>query len=168
MHGIEKPLIAAVPGVAVGIGWSIALACDIIVAAEDSRFGAIFRRIGLAPDGGMAWFLARRAGVPRAKEIAFSARMLGAEEALRLGLVEHLVPTGKLLIKARELAADLASGPTFAFGMAKKLFDKAIAPSLEDFLELELLVQPSLRASADHGEGVAAFKQKRQPAFTGR
>ena len=168
MHAIEKPLVAAVPGVAVGIGWSIALACDIIVAAEDARFGAVFRRIGLAPDGGMAWFLARRASVPRAKELAFSARILGAEEALRLGLVEHVVPTGELLAKARELADDLASGPTFAFGLAKKLFDRALAPSLEEFLELELLVQPSLHASTDHAEGVAAFKERRNPGFTGR
>jgi 2-(1,2-epoxy-1,2-dihydrophenyl)acetyl-CoA isomerase len=168
MHAMEKPLIAAVPGVAAGIGWSIALACDIIVAAEDARFGAVFRRIGLAPDGGMAWFLARRIGVPRAKELAFSGRIIGAEEALRLGLVERLVPLAELLAKAQDLAADLASGPTFAFGLTKKLFDKAVAPGLEEFLELELLVQPSLRLTADHEEGVAAFKEKRPPVFTGR
>jgi 2-(1,2-epoxy-1,2-dihydrophenyl)acetyl-CoA isomerase len=116
MHAMEKPIIAAVPGVAVGIGWSIALACDIVVAAEDARFGAVFRRIGLAPDGGMTWFLARRIGVPRAKELAFSGRIIGAEEAFRVGLVEHLVPAAELLAKAKDLAADLASGPTLRSG----------------------------------------------------
>jgi len=168
MHATEKPVIAAVQGVAVGIGWSIALACDLIVAAEDVRFGAVFRRIGLAPDGGMPWFLARRVGVPRAKELAFSGRMVGAEEALRVGLVEYAVPKEGLMGKAGELAADLAAGPTFAFALTKKLFEKAVGPSLEDFLDLEVMVQPSLHQTADHEEGVSAFKEKRKPTFRGR
>ncbi len=167
LHGIEKPLIAAVHGVAVGVGWSYALACDVIVAAEDARFGATFRRVGLAPDGGAAWFLARRVGPARGKELAFSGRIVGAEEALRLGLAEFVVPTDRLLDKAHELAAEYAAGPGFALGLAKRMFDRAMGPGLEDFLEYESLVQPQLHETADHREGVAAFKEKRTPRFTG-
>ncbi|MBW4093631.1 MAG: hypothetical protein HIU82_21415 [Proteobacteria bacterium] len=168
LHGIEKPLIAAVRGVAVGVGWSYALACDVIVAAEDARFGATFRRVGLAPDGGAAWFLARRVGPARGKELAFSGRIVAAEEALALGLVEFVVPVDGLLDKAQELAADYAAGPTFALGLAKRMFDRAMGPGLDEFLDYESLIQPQLHATADHREGVAAFKEKRKPSFGGR
>ncbi len=167
LHTIEKPILAAVAGVAVGVGWSYALACDMIVAAEDARFGATFRRLGLAPDGGAAWFLARRIGIPRAKELAFAGRIVPAEEASRLGLVEYVVPRAALMEKARALAAEFAAGPTFALGLTKRMFDRAVGPSLEDFLELESMVQPQLHHSADHTEGVAAFKEKRPPRFVG-
>ncbi len=168
MHATEKPVIAAVRGIAVGVGWSLALACDIIIAAEDARFAQVFRKIGLAPDGGAAWFLARRIGVARAKELAFSARQVQAEEALRLGLVEHVVPVAELEARAEAMARDFADGPTFALGLTKKLYDAAIGPRLEDYLELEALVQPQLNQSADHAEGVVAFKEKRKPDFRGR
>lgn len=168
LHMIEKPIIAAVAGVAVGVGLSYALACDMIVASEDARFGATFRRVGLAPDGGAAWFLARRIGLPRAKELAFSGRVVPADEALRLGLAEYVVPREELQAKAEALAADFAAGPTFALGLAKKLFDAAVGPSLDDFLALESLVQPQLHETEDHAEGVAAFKEKRKPNFVGR
>ncbi len=168
LHAIEKPVIAAVPGVAVGVGWSIALACDIVVCGTSSRFGAVFRRLGLAPDGGNAWFLTRRVGVARAKELVFSARMVGAEEAVALGLANHVVPDDQVMSKAEEMAADYAEGPTFAMGLAKKLCHYAMGPSLEDYLEMESLVQPSLHATADNAEGVAAFKEKRKPRFVGR
>ncbi|MDE2580658.1 MAG: enoyl-CoA hydratase/isomerase family protein [Rhodospirillales bacterium] len=167
LHDIEKPIIAAVSGVAVGVGWSYALACDLIVAAEDARFGATFRRVGLAPDGGCAWFLARRVGPARGKELAFSGRIVAADEALRLGLVEYVVPGDTLLDKARELAADYAAGPTFALGLAKRMFDRATGPGLDEFLDYESLVQPQLHDTEDHREGVAAFKEKRPPRFTG-
>lgn len=167
LHSIEKPIVAAVAGVAVGVGWSYALACDLIVAAEDARFGATFRRVGLAPDGGCAWFLARRVGPARGKELAFSGRIVPADEALRLGLVEYVVPGDSLLEKAQELAADYAAGPTFALGLAKRMFDRAVGPGLEEFLEYESLVQPQLHETADHREGVAAFKEKRPPRFVG-
>jgi 2-(1,2-epoxy-1,2-dihydrophenyl)acetyl-CoA isomerase len=167
LTSIEKPVIAAVRGPTVGIGWSIAMACDLIVASETARFSQIFRRIGLAPDGGAIWFLLKRIGMARAKELVFTGRFVDAAEALSLGLVNSVVPDGELMAKAEELAADLASGPTFAFGMAKKMFAMANS-TYEDFLDLESLVQPQLGQTEDHREGVAAFKEKRQPKFKGR
>jgi 2-(1,2-epoxy-1,2-dihydrophenyl)acetyl-CoA isomerase len=168
LHAIEKPVVAAVRGPAVGIGWSIALACDIVVAAKSARFSQIFRRIGLAPDGGAIWFLTRRIGMAKAKELVFSARFVEAEEALALGLVNHVVDEDELMPKATSLAADFAAGPTFALGLAKKLFHAAVAPSLDDYLDLESLVQPQLHHTLDNAEGVAAFREKRPPKFIGR
>jgi 2-(1,2-epoxy-1,2-dihydrophenyl)acetyl-CoA isomerase len=168
LHAIEKPTIAAVRGPAAGIGWSIALACDLVVASKTARFSQIFRRIGLAPDGGAIWFLTRRIGMPKAKELVFSARFVEAEDAFDLGLVNHVVDDDELMAKTEELAAELANAPTFALGLAKKLFHAAVGPSLEDYLEIESLVQPQLHMTADNAEGVAAFREKRKPRFIGR
>jgi 2-(1,2-epoxy-1,2-dihydrophenyl)acetyl-CoA isomerase len=168
LHAIEKPVIAAVRGPAVGIGWSIALASDIVVAARSARFSQIFRRIGLAPDGGAIWFLTRRIGMARAKELVFSARFVEAEEALALGLVNHVVEEDELLARSAALATDFADAPTFALGLAKKLFHAAVEPSLDAYLEIESLVQPQLHHTADNAEGVAAFREKRPPRFVGR
>jgi 2-(1,2-epoxy-1,2-dihydrophenyl)acetyl-CoA isomerase len=168
LHAIEKPTIAAVRGPAVGIGWSIALACDLVVASKTARFSQIFRRIGLAPDGGAIWFLTRRIGMLKAKELVYSARFVEAEEGLALGLVNYVVDDDELMAKTEELAADLAEAPTFALGLAKKLFHAAQGPSLEDYLEIESLVQPQLHMTADNAEGVAAFREKRKPKFIGR
>src|ERR1700755_631614 len=106
LHSIEKPTIAAVRGPAVGIGWSIALACDLVVASKTARFSQIFRRIGLVPDGGAIWFLTRRLGMANAKELLFSARFVDAEEALALGLVNHVVEDDELMAKTEELVED--------------------------------------------------------------
>jgi 2-(1,2-epoxy-1,2-dihydrophenyl)acetyl-CoA isomerase len=168
LHAIEKPVIAAVRGPAVGIGWSIALACDVVVAAKSARFSQIFRRIGLAPDGGAIWFLTRRIGMARAKELVFTARFVEAEEALALGLVNHVVEEDELVAKAAALAADFAEAPTFALGLAKQLFHAAVGPSLDEYLDIESLVQPQLHHTADNAEGVAAFREKRRPKFIGR
>jgi 2-(1,2-epoxy-1,2-dihydrophenyl)acetyl-CoA isomerase len=168
LHAIEKPVIAAVRGPAVGIGWSLALACDLVVAAKSARFSQIFRRIGLAPDGGAIWFLTRRIGMAKAKELVFSARFVEAEEALALGLVNHVVEDDELEARTAALAADLAAAPTFALGLAKKLFHAAVGPSLEEYLEIESLVQPQLHHTQDNAEGVAAFREKRPPKFVGR
>ena len=168
IHGLDKPVIAAVRGVAVGLGWSLALACDLVIASETARFSQVFKRVGLAPDGGAVWFLARQIGFSRAKELVYSARTLPAQEALTLGLAHRVVPDAGVLSQAMELAHEYAAGPTFALGMAKRMFAGAVSPSLEQFLETELLVQPQLRLSHDHQEGSAAFREKRPPAFTGR
>jgi 2-(1,2-epoxy-1,2-dihydrophenyl)acetyl-CoA isomerase len=168
LHAIEKPVIAAVRGPTVGIGWSIALACDLIVASKSARFSQIFRRIGLAPDGGAIWFLTRRIGMAKAKELVFTARFVEAEEALALGLVNEIVEDEELMARTDELAADLAAAPTFALGLAKKLFHAAVAPSLDQYLEIESFVQPQLHHTQDNAEGRAAFREKRRPNFIGR
>lgn len=168
IHDLDKPVVAAVRGVAVGLGWSLALACDLVFAAESAKFGQVFRKVGLAPDGGAVWFLTRQLGFARAKELVYSARMVAAQEALALGLAQRVVADADLLPQTMELARDYAAGPTFALGMAKRMFAGAVAPSLEQFLETELLVQPQLRLSHDHEEGSAAFREKRAPVFTGR
>lgn len=168
LHAIEKPVIAAVEGVAVGIGMSIAMACDMMVVGATARFAQVFQRIGLAPDGGGIWFLSRRIGTPLAKELVFGGRFVGAEEAVKLGIANHMTPEGEALAKATELARQFAEGPTYALGLSKKLFNLADGPSLEDYLEMEAMVQPQLNNTTDHAEGVAAFREKRKPKFTGR
>lgn len=167
LAAIEKPVIAAVRGPTVGIGWSIAMGCDMIVASDTARFSQIFRRIGLAPDGGAIWFLTKRIGLARAKELVFTGRFVEAAEALSWGLINEVVPDADLMTRAEALAADLAAGPTFAFGMAKKMFAMANS-TYEDFLDVENFVQPQLGQTEDHREGVAAFKEKRPPNFKGR
>ncbi len=165
---LEKPVIAAVRGATVGIGWSLALGCDIILASETAKFGQVFKKIGLAPDGGAVFFLAQYVGVLRAKELVMSARMVGAEEALKLGLVTEAVPDDKLEARAMEWARDLAESATFALGMGKRMFHGAYEPSLETYLELESHVQNLVLQSGDHKEGVSAFLEKRTPKFVGR
>ncbi len=167
LAAMEKPVIAAVRGPTVGIGWSIAMGCDMIVASDTARFSQIFRRIGLAPDGGAIWFLTKRIGLARAKELVFTGRFVDAAEALSWGLINEVVPDADLMTRAEALAADLAAGPTFAFGMAKKMFAMANS-TYEDFLDVENFVQPQLGQTEDHREGVAAFKEKRPPNFKGR
>ncbi|MGE0417179.1 MAG: enoyl-CoA hydratase/isomerase family protein [Acetobacteraceae bacterium] len=167
LHAIEKPIVAAVRGPTVGIGWSIAMGCDLVIASETARFSQIFRRIGLAPDGGAIWFLTKRIGMAKAKELVFTGRFVDAQEALSLGLVNEVVPDNELMARAEAVAADLAAGPTFAFGLAKKMFNMANG-SYEEFLDVENFVQPQLGQTEDHREGVAAFKEKRQAKFQGR
>lgn len=165
---LEKPVIAAVRGATVGVGWSLALACDIILASDTAKFGQVFKKIGLAPDGGAVFFLTRYVGVLRAKELVMSARMVGVEEALRLGLVTEVVPDGELEARAMALARELAESATFALAMAKRLFHGASEPSLETFLELESHAQNLVLQSQDRTEGVKAFLEKRRPKFIGR
>lgn len=168
LNSIEKPVIAAVQGPAVGMGWSIALACDSIVAAKSSSFCQIFLKVGLAPDTGSAWLLARRAGWSKAKELALSCDFVGAEEASELGLVDEVCEDCDVLDRALELAKKMAEGPTFAIGLTKTLFNAAFSPSLSEFLEIETMVVSQLTQTADHLEGIQAFKEKRLPQFRGR
>ena len=167
IHGLKKPTIAAVNGVCVGVGWSYALACDMVIASETARFAMIFRNIGLTPDGGAVWQLRQQLGAMRAKEIVYSGRMVGVDEALALGLVLEKVAGDGVLARARELADGFCAAPTLALGMAKRQFDLAASSSFEQFLEAEFSMQPLISRTDDHHEGVAAFKERRKPTFKG-
>lgn len=165
---IEKPVIAAVRGPVAGIGWSMALACDMIVASETAVFSQVFRNVGLVPDGGAIYFLSQVLGVLKAKELVYTARRMPADEANQLGLVTRLVADERLDETAMELAREAASGPTFAFGVAKKMFKSMRTPTLEAALDAEAWAQGLALMTEDHGEGARAFKDKRKPAFTGQ
>ncbi|WP_176591209.1 enoyl-CoA hydratase/isomerase family protein [Sphingobium sp. EM0848] len=165
--GIRKPVIAAIDGACVGAGWSLALACDIAIATPNARFCQSFGRIGYVPDAGAVWQLNRLLGPMRAKEIVYSARMVDAQEALRLGLLLELIEIDRLMARAMEMADALAQGPTLATGMAKRQFEAAQALSLDQFLELEFTMQPLLATTHDHQEGIAAAREKRSPHFQG-
>jgi 2-(1,2-epoxy-1,2-dihydrophenyl)acetyl-CoA isomerase len=164
---VQKPLIAATRGVAVGMGFSMALAADVIIASETARFSQIQRKIALPPDAGGAWFLVRHLGVAKAKDLAFSARMVGAEEALALGFVHKVVPDGALLDEALALAREYASAPTIAMGLAKRMFDVAATLTLDEFMDLEGSMLPLAVQADDFKEGTTAFKEKRGARFTG-
>jgi 2-(1,2-epoxy-1,2-dihydrophenyl)acetyl-CoA isomerase len=164
---IEKPVVAAVQGAVAGIGWSMAMACDQIIAAESAFFSQVFKGVGLAPDGGAIHFLTQNLGVLRAKELVLSGRRVKAPEALALGLVSRVVPDADLQREAHALAMELANGPTMAFGAGKKLFKNAVTPSLEAYLDSEATAQVSLLLSEDHREGARAFFEKRKPENKG-
>ena len=168
VYSLDKPVVAALRGPAVGVGFGLAMACDLAVAGPSVKFAQVFKKIGLAPDAGTIWFLARAMGFAKAKELVFSARPVDANEALSLGLVQRIVPEEKVLDEALEQAREYAEGPTLALGMAKQLFAASVMPNLDQYLEMELLVGPQLTQTSDHAEGTAAFKEKRKPVFTGR
>jgi 2-(1,2-epoxy-1,2-dihydrophenyl)acetyl-CoA isomerase len=165
--GLKKPVIAAVQGVCMGAGWSYALACDLVVADDSARFAQVFRKIALSPDGGAVWLLRQHVGAMRAKEIVFSGRTLGADEALALGLILEKTLAGGALARARELATSLADGPTLALGMAKRQFDLAGNLGFDAFLDAEFSMQPVMSRTEDHEEGVRAFKERRPAVFKG-
>jgi len=165
---LEKPVIAAVRGVAVGIGFSIAMACDLIITSDNAKFSQIFKKIGLIPDGGSIYFLTQRIGIARAKELVYTARMLPAEEAREWGITNRVVPDAALESNALALAQELAGSATFALALAKKMFQAMYVPTLETHLEQENLCQGTAKLTEDHIEGVAAFKEKRAAVFKGR
>ena len=164
---VQKPVICATRGVAVGMGFSMALAADVIVASETSRFSQIQRKIALPPDAGGAWFLVRQLGMAKAKDLAFSARMVGSAEALALGLVHKMVPDAALMDEALALAREYAAAPTIALGLAKRMFDVASTLTLDEFMDLEGSMLPLAVQAEDFKEGTQAFKDKRPAAFTG-
>ena len=165
---LEKPVIAAVRGAAVGIGFSMAMACDLIIASDTAKFSQIFKKIGLIPDGGSIYFLVQRIGIVRAKELVYTARMLPAQEAREWGIINRVVPDAELESNALALAQELAGSATFALALAKKMFQAMFVPTLETHLEQENLCQAIAKLTEDHLEGVAAFKEKRPAKFVGR
>jgi 2-(1,2-epoxy-1,2-dihydrophenyl)acetyl-CoA isomerase len=165
---IEKPFIAAVNGVAAGAGCNLALACDIVLASEEARFGNVFARIGLIPDCGGHFFLPRLVGFHKAAELMFTGDIIAAHEAERVGLINRIVPHAELIKQARELAERLARGPTRAIGLCKRTMNIGITADLATVLEAEAEGQALARQTEDHWEGVQAFLEKRPAQFTGR
>lgn len=167
IYALKKPTIAAVPGVCVGVGFSYALACDIVLAGEKAKFAAIFRNIALAPDGGLVWHLRQLIGVQKAKELVYSGRIVRADEAVAMGIAYEKVADGALMDRAMELASSFAAGPTVAMGLAKRQFDLAWNASFEQYLDMEATMQPIASRTEDHEEGLKAFREKRKPEFRG-
>jgi 2-(1,2-epoxy-1,2-dihydrophenyl)acetyl-CoA isomerase len=163
----RAPTIAMVDGAAAGAGCNLALACDLVVASDRARFGEVFARIGLIPDAGGTYFLPRRVGVARAKELAFTADILDAREAERIGLINRVVPAAELEAETYALARRIAEGPPRVLAAAKALIDRSAGLDLESALHWEALTQGAMIASDDHREGIRAFFEKRPPRFTG-
>ena len=165
---LPKPVIAAVRGHAAGSGFSIAMACDIIVADETAVFYSVFAKLGLIPDLAATHWLARQVGLYRAKEIVFTARPVSAAEAHELGLVTRLWPAADFDAELGRLAGELAAGPTAALGVAKRLLNRTFETDLSTALELEKLGQLVAVSSEDHLRSVEAFKNKTTTTFRGR
>jgi len=164
---MAKPVVAAVNGPAVGIGCSLALACDLILAAESAYFLLAFVNIGLIPDGGSTALVPSRVGLARAAELAMLGERLPAPAALDWGLINRVVPDDELTSYAHELTLRLAAGPTRSYAGAKRALNAWVYGRLDDQLELEAQLQQEMSGSRDFAEGRAAFVQKRPPDFTG-
>lgn len=164
---LPKPVVASVNGHAHGGGLSLALACDIVIAADDASMSLGYVHRGLVPDCGILHFLPRIVGTARAKELLLTGRRFDATEAAAMGLISRAVPRDQLMDTALSTARTLAAGATVALGMTKTLVDRSWQLSLEEMSEAEAFSQSVCRSSRDHREGLAAFAEKRDAVFTG-
>src|SRR5881397_3871709 len=167
LRSMEKPVVARLNGIAAGSGASLALACDIRIASEEAGLKQAFIGIGLVPDSGSSYFLARTLGPGRALELIMTGRTVGAKEAETLGLVNKTVPTAELDKTVDEMAEKLANGPPKALGLSKRVVNQAARLELSDALEYEAQNQQIAGRTKDHLEAVRAFLEKRQPKFSG-
>ena len=167
IRALECPVICAVNGVAAGAGASLALAADIVFAAEDARFIQSFAKVGLIPDTGGIWHLPRLLGEARAKALALTGAPLSARDAADWGLIWKAVPADDLMVEARAMAAQLAAGPTLGLARTKAAIQAAATNTLDAQLDLEAAYMKTCGESADYAEGVAAFLEKRAPNFRG-
>jgi 2-(1,2-epoxy-1,2-dihydrophenyl)acetyl-CoA isomerase len=164
---LEKPVVAAVNGPAVGIGASLALSCDLVLAAESAYLGLGFVNIGLMPDGGSTLFVPAAAGKARAFQMALLGERVGAEQALDWGLVNFVHSDDALMDEAATLASKLAAGPTRSYAASKRALNQMLYPDLEGQLDLEAELQHALARTPDFQEGVLAFVEKREARFEG-
>jgi 2-(1,2-epoxy-1,2-dihydrophenyl)acetyl-CoA isomerase len=165
---MPKPVVAAVHGAAVGIGCSLALACDLVLAAESSFFGLAFVNIGLMPDGGSTLFVPTAVGKARAFQMAMLGERVPARQALDWGLVNFVHADEHIRAEADVLVEKLAKGPTRSYAGTKEALNRMLYPQMDEQLALEADLQHALARSKDFFEGVGAFVEKRQPSFTGR
>jgi 2-(1,2-epoxy-1,2-dihydrophenyl)acetyl-CoA isomerase len=165
MFNLKKPTIAAVNGPAVGVGFTMTLPCDIRIASDRARFGAIFVRVGLIPEFGSTFLLPRLVGLAKAKELSLLSRIIDAQEALNMGLVSKVVPHEELMPEAMSLATTLAQGPTLTLGLAKQALHQGLVSDLAGAEAQETRILDACRRSPEHAEGVRAFLEKRPPRF---
>lgn len=163
----ERPVVAVVDGVAAGGGVQLALACDLVVASDRARLVQSFVHRGIVPDAGAAYLLTRLVGPQRAKELFLLGEQVGADRALELGVVNRVVPAGELDTHVEELVATLASGPTRAYAATKQLVNRALDVDRDTALRDEAASQELIQGTADAGEGVTAFVERRAPTFRG-
>lgn len=168
MRNMGKPIIGMINGVAAGAGLSIALACDMRIMADTAKLIEVFVRIALVPDSGSHWFLTRLVGMAKAFEYAALGSDISAAEAVRVGLVNNVVPAAQLEQATMELASKLANGPTKSIGLIKRALNKSLSSDLDTLLDYEATIQEIASLSEDHKEGVAAFLEKRPAQFKGK
>ena len=168
IKALEMPVICAVNGVAAGAGSSLALNCDLTLAAQSAKFIQSFSKVGLIPDTGGSWQLTHLLGAQRAMGLALTAQALPAQQAADWGLIWQCLPDDALMGEARALARRLASGPTFGFAQTKRALQAAATNTLDAHLELEAELMKACGESADYAEGVGAFLDKRPAEFTGK
>lgn len=163
----DRPTIAVVDGAAAGFGCDLALACDLRVVSERAKFGEIFVKRGLMPDGGGTWTLPRIVGLARALELLYTGDLVGADDAVRIGLANKLYPSTEIETRAHELAERIANGPPLVHRLVKRAVYAGLDGDLAAALDREATGQLALLGSRDFGEGVTAFLQKREPRFRG-
>jgi enoyl-CoA hydratase/carnithine racemase len=161
LHSLEKPTIAAVNGAAAGLGCDLALCCDFIVASEQAFFTMSYVQRGLIPDGGGLYFLPRRVGLPKAKELIFSARRVQADEALRIGMADRVVPASSLVSEAVQWAAELGGGNSIALSLSKAILDQTFELTAEQAFALGAQAQAICYTTDEHHQAVAAFLDRR-------
>ena len=168
LHEMPKPTLAVIPGPAAGAGFSLAVACDLRIAAEDAKFTTAFSKIGLSGDFGGSYFLNHLVGAAKAREMYFTGQVIRGDEAARIGLVNRAVPAAQLPAAAAAWAAELAALPTIAVGYMKRNLNTGLRGSLSDVLDAEAIHMIRTFETQDHKGAAAAFVEKRAPSFEGR
>lgn len=165
---LKKPVIGAINGIAVGGGFALALLCDILIAAEDTKFRFTFKNVSLVPDLGVIYYLTKMLGAHKVKELLFTDKLIPAEEAYRLGFVSKIVASDKLVEESFQLAKNLADGPRIMLQYSKKMINMALENSIASMLEMEARIQTECFQTEDHKIAVRAFVNKEKPVFIGK